>query len=184
MVIFMSKNNFNIKKFVLWYSVIIFLFGFVTHNLYSWAPSFLTTIFPVNESLYEHLKMIFITPVITGLVLYFIAYYKKINYSNYFFSLYLTVVFNIVVFFALYLPIYYRFGESMIVTFIVYFISILISQYLNTLIITKTKDSFILNVIGIIMLVTNYVILLFFTYNPIEVSFFFDTVNEVYGIYK
>lgn len=180
----MSKKNFNIKKFVLINSIIIFLLGFITHNLYNWAPSFLTTIFPVNESLYEHLKMIFITPVIYGLVLYFLAYIKKINYSNYFFSLYLAVMANIVIFFAIYLPIYYRFGESMIVTFIVYFISILLSQYLHAFIITKTKDSYLLNIIGIIMLVTNYVILLFFTYNPLEIPFFFDPNNEVYGIYK
>ena len=180
----MNKKNFNIKKFVLIYSIIIFLFGFITHNLYSWAPSFLTVIFPVNESLFEHLKMIFITPVITGLILYFIAYSKRINYSNYFFSLYLTVMANIVLFFALYLPIYYRFGESMIITFVIYFISILLSQYLNALIMTKTKDNFLLNIIGLIMLVTNYLILLYFTYNPLEVPFFFDTENEVYGIYK
>ena len=180
----MRKKNFNIKKFVLINSIIIFLFGFITHNLYSWLPSFLTTIFPVNESLYEHLKMIFITPLIVGVIIYIIAYYKKINYSNYFFSLYLAIMANIVIFFVIYLPIYYRFGHSMIITLIIYFISILISQYIHAIIITKTKDILLLNVIGIIMLVTNYVILLFFTYNPLEIPFFFDTENEVYGIYK
>lgn len=181
---FLNRKNFKIKKFVLINSIVIFLLGFITHNLYDWAPSFLTVIFPVNESLYEHLKMIFITSVIFGLVLYFIAYSKKINYSNYFFSLYITSMSNILIFFAIYLPIYYRFGESMIVTFIIYFISIVASQYINALILTKTRQNFLLNLFGIIMLLTNYVILLYFTYNPIRIPFFFDSVNEVYGIYK
>ena len=77
---FLNRKNFNLKKFVLINSVIVFLLAFITHNLYTWIPSFITTMFPVNESLYEHLKMVFITPILYGIVLYFIAYNRKITY--------------------------------------------------------------------------------------------------------
>ena len=184
MVIFMYKERKRMKKFILINSIIIFLFGFITHNLYEWAPSFLTMIFPVNESLYEHLKMIYITPLIVGVVEYFIFYNKKEKYSNYFFSLYISIMANILVFFAIYLPIYYRFGENMIVTLSVYFISIIISQIINYMIMDKTKNNYLLNILGIIMILSNYVILLYFTYNPLKIDFFFDSNNEVYGIYK
>ena len=171
------------KKFILINSVLIFLLGFLVHNIYSWFPSFLTVIFPVNESLYEHIKLIFVSPIIIGLIWYFV-FYKKKKYNNYFFSLYLSIMANIVIFYAMFLPFYYRFGESMIATFIIYFISILISQFLNYYILTKTKNSNLLNIIGIVLLITNYLILIYFTYNPLRIDFFFDPNNEVYGIYK
>ena len=171
------------KKFILINSVLIFLLGFLVHNIYSWFPSFLTVIFPVNESLYEHIKLIFVSPIIIGLIWYFV-FYKKKKYNNYFFSLYLSIMANIVIFYAMFLPFYYRFGESMIATFIIYFISILISQCLNYYILTKTKNSNLLNIIGIVLLITNYLILIYFTYNPLRIDFFFDPNNEVYGIYK
>ena len=72
------KDKFDTKKFVLINSILIFLFGFITHNLYNWLPSFITVIFPVNESLFEHLKMIFITPVIISIIWYGYTYIKKI----------------------------------------------------------------------------------------------------------
>lgn len=171
------------KKFILINSVLIFLLGFIVHNIYGWFPSFFTVIFPVNESLYEHIKLIFISPIIIGLIRYFI-FNKKEKYNNYFFSLYLSIMANIVIFYAMFLPFYYRFGENLLVTLIIYFISILISQYINYLIITKTKNNSLLNIIGIILLITNYLILIYFTYNPLKNDFFFDPNNEVYGIYK
>lgn len=174
-------NNKN--KFILINSVLIFLLGFLVHNIYSWFPSFITTIFPVNESLYEHIKLIFLSPIIIGLIRYFF-FDKNKKYNNYFFSLYLSIMANIVIFYALFLPFYYRFGENLVVTLIIYFISILISQYLNYLILTKTKNSSLLNIIGIVLLITNYLILLYFTYNPLKIDFFFDSNKEIYGIYK
>lgn len=183
MVIFMYKKKNSLKKFVLINSIIIFLFGFITHNIYNIIPSFITTIFPVNESLYEHMKMIFITPLIVGTIVYFTPYFKNFR-NNYFFSLYLSSMLNIILFFIMYLPIYYRFGEEMVITFIIYFISILISQYINALILTKTKDNLLLNIIGIVLILVNYVVFLYFTYNPLHSDFFFDTENEVYGIYE
>lgn len=169
-------------KKVFIYSLIIFGFGFITHNLYTWFPSFITTIFPVNESLYEHAKMIFLTPIIIGIIYYFIVLKKDIKYNNYFMNLFISSLFNIIIFYILYLPLYYRFGEEMIITLIIYFISILLSQYLNFYLLKNTKDSKLLNIIGIILIFITNFILLYFTYNPIKTHFFFDTVNEIYGI--
>lgn len=171
----------DIKKFILINSIFIFLFGFIAHNLYEWFPSFITIIFPVNESLYEHLKLIFIVPIIIGIITYFV-YYRKREYHNYFFSLFLTVLANILFFYALYLPIYFRFGEQMIITFIIYFISIVASQIVNYYLLNILKDRWWLNIIAGILLVISAIILIYFTYNPLKNSFFFDSAKEVYGL--
>ena len=180
----MKKNRFDIKKFVIVNSVLIFLFGFITHNLYKWFPSIITVIFPVNESLFEHLKMIFITPIIVSLILYVYSSTKKIKYNNYFFALMITVISNIAIFYALFLPIYYRFGQSLIITLIIYFISIVISQIVNAKILNNTKNNTILNILGCIILVIILAVLVYFTYYPIMDDFFFDPTKEIYGIPK
>lgn len=171
----------NMKKFVLINSIFIFLFGFIAHNLYNWFPSFLTIIFPVNESLYEHLKLIFIVPIIIGTILYFVSYKKK-DYHNYFFSLFITVLANILIFYAIFLPIYYRFGENMIITFIVYFISILLSQVINYYLLNLINDRWWLNIVAGILFVVSSIVLIYFTYNPLRNPFFFDPNKEVYGL--
>ena len=124
------KDDKN-KLFVIINTVLIFAFAFVTHNMYEWFPNFVTTIFPVNESLYEHLKMIFITPVIISTVLYLIFVWKKRPINNYLGGLFISTIFNMIFFFLIFLPVYNMIGENMVVTLIIYFISIAVSQYVN-----------------------------------------------------
>lgn len=180
----MKKDKLNIKKFVIINSILIFLLGFITHNLYEWIPSFITVIFPVNESLFEHLKLIFITPIIISLIWYVYNCIKKIKYNNYFLALMISVVANIIIFYAIYLPIYYAFGQSMIVTLIIYFISIVISQIINAKILNSNKDNYLLNIVSILILVLIFVILIYLTYYPILNDFFLDPTKRIYGIPK
>ena len=63
------------KKFVIINTILTFAIVFLVHNIYKWIPSVITTIFPVNESLFEHMKLIFISPVISSLSIY--LFYKK-----------------------------------------------------------------------------------------------------------
>lgn len=174
------KDDKN-KLFVIINTVLIFGFAFITHNLYEWFPNFVTTIFPVNESLYEHLKMIFITPVIISTILYLIFVWKKITINNYLGGLFISTIFNMILFYLIFLPVYNMIGENMVVTLIIYFISIAVSQYVNYLIINK-KDNRTFNIISLILLIVTFIVLLYFTYNPIETEFFLDRHGNYYGI--
>lgn len=184
LVIFMLEKNKKSIKLTIINSILIFGLAFITHNLYKWLPSFATVIFPVNESLYEHAKMIFITPIIYAPFLYLYMHLKKERFNNYCLCLFITVLANLVIFYAIYLPIYYLIGEKMVVTLIIYFITILISQFINVKLLYNTKKNTLLNVLGIISLLIMFIVSLYLTYNPIKISFFFDPLNKVYGIYK
>ena len=49
----------NLKKLKVINIVIVFLLSFLAHNLYKWFPNTFTAIFfPVNESIFEHMKII------------------------------------------------------------------------------------------------------------------------------
>ena len=170
------KNN---KKIMIIKTISIFLSLFLFSNGYKLLPNFfIAIIFPVNESLFEHLKMIYTTEIIVSLILYLILKIKNIEINNYFSALVISTIFNIILFYLIYLPIYNRFGEGLIYT-----ITLLISQYLFYLIsIRKNYDFF--NKLSIIIIPLIWIGLIYFTFNPPHTKFFFDPIKEVYGIPK
>lgn len=163
--------------------LLTFLTGFFVHNIYSWIPSVFTTIFPVNESLFEHMKLIYLSPIISSTIIYFIFKYKGYLINNFLFGLIVSTIFNIIIFYLVYLPLYYANGESMIVTLTIYFITIILSNCLYYLII-DTPNSSRLNLVSFLMLVVIGGILVYFTYHPLKIDFFRDSKNNTYGIPK
>ena len=177
MVIFLHK------KFIIINIFFTFLMGFLVHNIYSWIPCIITTIFPVNESLFEHMKLIYLSPIISSTILYFFFKHKGYIINNYLFGLIVSAVFNIIIFYLVYLPLYYANGESMVMTLIIYFITIILSNYLYYLIVL-IPNSNKLNKISFIMLIVILAILTYFTYHPLKIDFFRDPKTNIYGISK
>ena len=172
----MNKN----KKFVIINNIVTFLLGFIVHGMYSWFPSFFTSIFPVNESLYEHVKLVYLSPILSVIIVG-LFYHYKIN--NIFYGIFISILFNILFFYILYLPIYYLLGNSMIMTLIVYFISIVASNYIYYLIIQKRYHKNY-NILGIVLLIIGIIGLTYLSYYPPKVDFFKDPENNTYGIKK
>ena len=168
------------KKFVIINAILTFLLGFLVHGIYTWFPSVITTIFPVNESLYEHVKLIYLSPIISTLI---IGVFYRYRINNLFYGMFVSTIFNILLFYVIYLPIYYLLGNSLVVTLIIYFITIVASQYINYLIIEEDNNKK-LNVLGIILSCIGIIILTYFTYHPIKVDFFRDPEDNTYGIKK
>ena len=171
------------KKFIIINIFLTFAIGFLVHNIYHWIPSVITTIFPVNESLFEHMKLIFISPIISCFILYLFFRRKNYHINNYLFGLIVSTIFNIIIFYLVYLPIYYSQGQSMVMTLSIYFITICLSNYLYYLI-TEMNYSKKLNIISLIMIIVICSILTYFTYNPLKIDFFRDPETNTYGILK
>lgn len=164
--------------------VFIFLIGFVIHGLYEWFPNFFTIIIsPVNESIFEHIKMIYTSYIIWIIIKYFLL--KKYGYleNSYLFKELLTTVFEIVLFLLIFVPVYKATGENLFVTLTIYFITIVISAILNSKIKFK-KDYKYLNIISLISIIIIYVILTYLSYNPIICNFFLDPTSNRYGLNK
>ena len=178
-IINMELNN---KKIMIIKTITIFLSLFLFSFGYNIFPNFFTTlIFPVNESLFEHLRMIYNTEIIISLIIYIILKIKKYNIHNYIFALLICTIFNIILFYLIYMFIYNRYCSNLIITMTLYFITLSISQYLFYLICLKPNNQFYNNICLIIIPVI-WVMLLFWTYNPPHTKFFFDPIKEIYGI--
>ena len=172
----------NNKKVLFIETITIFLSMFLFHNIYNWFPNFLTaSFFPVNESLFEHLKLMFTTQIIISLIIYLILKLKKIKFSNYLLGLLVSTIVTISLFFLIYLPIYNRFGENLFLTMSIYLIALIIGNIIFYLI-SKRKHEILLNLISLVIISIIAVILIYFTFNPLKNDFFFDSIEEIYGI--
>lgn len=173
----------NLKKSRVLALFITFLISFICHFVYQLFPNFFTSIFfPVNESIWEHMKILYTSIVLYGFIDYFILKKFSIKHNNFFFNLFLISFVSIIIYLILFLPIYYRIGENMFIAiglmFIVYGIVYIISFY-----ILRFNDIGF-KFVWIFLIVFGYFVFLYFTYNPIKINLFYDPLKEIYGIEK
>ena len=161
MVIYVSKKN-------IFMIIFLFLLSFLWHFMYDWFPSVLTSIFfPVNESIWEHMKIIFYCLLI-GSVLE-----KKGN--NY----YLNILVKPLVGVLFYLII---FGESMVISLSLMLFTYIIMELLGIKI--SKQEELNIKVLPIIIIVLISILFSILTYYPLHNFLFFDSVKLGYGILK
>ena len=154
-------------------TIISFILPFILHFLYDLFPNFLTSIIsPVNESIWEHMKILFGSIIISGIIQKIIAKRKKVPANNICFSNFLSALLSIPLFLIIYLPINYILGENLIVTLIIMFIVILLVQILSYYIM-KIKD-LKFEKITIIFTIIVYIIFTILTYYPLNNYLFIE----------
>ena len=160
----------------------IFILCFISHFVYNILPCSLTAIFfPVNESIWEHMKMIFTSIILYGIIDYIVLNKFKIKYNNFFLSLFITSIISIPIYLLIYLPIFYKIGENMFINISLMLLVIIITQIISYFIL-KANNYKIFNYISIILIIVCYIIFGYLTYHPIKAELFFDTKDEKYGI--
>lgn len=172
----------NLKKVKIIAIIGIFILSFIFHFAYELLPCSITAIFfPVNESIWEHQKLIFTSVVFYGVIDYIILEKFKVKYNNFFISLFVSAVTIIPIFLAIYLPIYHKIGPKMILNIGVMLIAIILSQIISYYIL-KSKQCDKINLLSLILIIVSYIVFAYLTYNPIKNELFFDTEKEKYGI--
>jgi len=170
----------KLKKFLLINAIGIFLLNFPLHFLYDVFPNFLTSLIaPVNESIFEHMKMVFSSFVLWSL--FYSLIFKREKIINYLFSFSISSIICIGIFLTIYIPFIIIFKEVMVATFIILFISILLSQIACYYILFHTKIKY-QNVITFSILLSFYIIFYIFTYYPPKFQFFKDPTTNSYGL--
>lgn len=170
------------KKAIFINSILTFALCFLTHFLYDWFPNPIFSIFfPVNESIWEHMKMIYTTILLYGILEYFILKKFNINHNNFLLSIFLKSIIAIPIYLAIYLPFYYNLGENMFITFTILFLTIVLVNYIGYKI-QQSNEVKYQNLISIVGIIVVYIIMGILTYNPPHIELFFDTQEEKYGI--
>lgn len=162
--------------------VVIFLLAFPLHFIYEWWPNTFTAIFfPVNESIWEHMKLLFDGFLISGVIEYSLLKYFNIHTHNFLFSTFFGALLSIVLYLIIYLPLYYALGEAMWLNLSVMLLTIIVTQYLQLWIWKQANISY-LDYPSIIMMIAIYVLFAYLTFSPPKISLFFDVEDEKYGI--
>lgn len=172
----------NLKKIEGITTISIFIISFLIHFMYDFFPyTFVSFFCPVNESIWEHMKILYTSIIFGNVIKYFLLKINRIKYNNFSLSLFISCFSSIIIYLIIYLPIYNFMGENLIISImlmlIVYGIISLISYN-----IMRYKDLNIWNSISIIFLIWGYVIFIILTYRPFHNYIFYDTLHNGYGI--
>ena len=161
---------------------LIFLLCFPLHFIYDFLPNTLFSIFvPVNESIWEHMKLIFTSYVFYGIFDYLLLKKNKISFNNFLLQLFLIPIVGIILYLLIFIPIYNNFGENMLISIGLLFLIIIFEQVLSYYFL-RFKEIKYQNIIGIVGIIITYIIFGYLTYNPVENYIFFDISNSKYGI--
>lgn len=159
-------------------SIFIFIISYFIHFAYKIFPNPITIIFTsINESIFEHIKIIFTATIIYTLIS---NIFKKNN--NIFLLSLLKSISTITILLILYLPINNFLKETLIITLIILFISIFLSETIINNI--NIKKSVIINTISLITIIIIYSYFTYLSYHPPKNFFFLDTSTNSYGINK
>ena len=171
----------TLKKWKIISIVGIFLVSALLHFIYDWFPNFFTSLFfPVNESIWEHNKII----VGSFLILAIIEkiYYKK--RKNVIFAEVISALVCMTLVMLIFTPVYLyilKANDNMIVTFAIFIIAITISQIVSYHLLQKEYYPR-LEELGVILFVIFFLINIIFTYYPPKFAIFYDYTNQIYGL--
>ena len=181
------NNTITYKKIIIIACVVSILLGVFLHFAYDLlGQNVIAGIFtPVNESVWEHLKLIFIPFTLFSIGFYF---YTKRKFSN---MLIVTLFGNIVGMFVV-TTLYYLGDaiftqDNMVYNIIIYAISVISSYFIfylgiyNKEFIDETKDSTLLGACTLALL---FAIFITNTFSPIKIDMTRDPVTKTYGIHK
>ena len=172
----------NLKKIKILNVVVVFLLSFLAHEFYKWFPNTFTSIlFPVNESIFEHMKIFATCFLFYGIFEFFLLKYSHIKFSNYTLSLFLSVTLGIIFYLIVYVPIYFLISRSMFFTIGLMLVTYIVMNIISYYILTKDRFNFLEN-ISPFLIILLYIMFGYLTYRPPHNFLFFDTVEEKYGI--
>ena len=170
----------NKKKLKVIGGILAFALCFPLHFLYEKFPNFITSIFaPVNESIWEHMKIIFGSIILSGVIQKIIVLIKKEEIKNICFSNFVAALAALPIYLIIYLPLFHIIGESMFLAISIMLITIVISQVISYKI--MNKNDLKLETITIFLVIVVYIIFTILTYNPIESDLFIDPKTGIYG---
>ena len=173
----------KINKLFLYSLPILFILGSIAHFLYDILGfnNIIGIFFPVNESIYEHTKLV-IFPLV---VFYIYGYFNVKPDLNKWINTFLIALFtSIIIIPMLYYFYTTAFGfESVIIDILIFFISITLSQLLAFHYYNKGNITLDTKVI-IILLLTYLIINIMFTFNPPKLPIFYDKTTDTYGLLK
>lgn len=171
------------RKYTIAGIIFCIIAGTLLHFVYEWSGynSAVGAFTPVNESIWEHLKLLFY-PVLIYSVFEYFAYAKNISsfVPSRLTGMLLGLLFTVTAFYT-YSGIT---GKSYgVINIIIFILSVLITFiYTSIAVKTKPKSAPICTTISVLVIALFIILFTAFTFNPPHINLFIDPVSGTYGI--
>lgn len=171
------------KKLFIIGAVFVIIVGTLWHFIYEWSGNnlYVGLIAPVNESVWEHMKLVFFPMLIFGAVEY---YYLRKTAKNFFFSLFIKQIFAIIFIIAVFYIYNIYTQESILAIDISSFvIAVIFAEFIFYKLIVK-KVGIKYEQVAKLLIIILFVFFLYATVSPPHNSLFEDPISGGYGIEK
>lgn len=176
-------SNKRKAEITLFFSFIIsVILGTLFHFAFSYSGgnTVVGAFTPVNESIWEHLKLILIPSVIVGFLEYFV--FGK-EYKGYFGAKGFATLIGMIFVLSAYYTYSGIIGSDYFVADILLFIAgTALTSYLTYIFITKFDFGERESIIGIVIIAFLIIIFMYFTFDPPMLELFRDPLSEDFGI--
>jgi len=159
----------------------VILLGLLFHELFkSTGIKVLSIMAPVNESKWEHWKIVFWPMIIISIFEY---PFIKSSSNNYIFALALGIIAFEFTTFGLIETFDFFFGQSHLAVHVTtYILGGIVGQNFRYYLMKYTEPSNVLFNIGVFILVVQFGLFVAFTFNPPKIEYFKDSITGSYGI--
>lgn len=179
------KHN-PVHRSILWGIFYIGILGSLMHYFYEWSgKSLLVGLFsPVNESVWEHLKLAFYPTLLWWLISYFILSRKmELSFERWVFSAAIAMLISPLFIILFYYTYTGAFGfQSLFLDISSLYIGIIIAQCVALLIYKYTKIQKYHFYTGSIIILILLIAFIVFTINPPHIPLFKDSNTGTYGV--
>ena len=176
------SNKINLIKFQIFSTIFVIILGTILHFTYNWSKnnSFVGLFSAVNESTWEHLKLLFFPMLISTIIGYFIF---QDTFPSFLCSKTIGIIAAMiftVVFFYTYTGIL---GTNYaVINILIFILSVIIGEYTSYMLIINNFTFNKIFCISILIILTFFFSI--FTFNPPKINLFKDPINSSYGIKK
>lgn len=174
----MKKNK--ILKFTIFSVIFVMILGTLLHFTYEWSGdnTFVAAFSAVNESTWEHLKLLFYPMFLTTIIGYFYLGKSSRNFLCARLLGILTAILFTIAFFYTYTGVI---GTNFaFVDISIFFVAVVLGELVSYKVLNSNFScNIVIALTGIVLLLVCFIV---FTYSPPEIGLFQDPVTGLFGI--
>lgn len=163
---------------------VLFIVGSLLHYAYQTSNfnKIVGFFSPVNESIFEHSKLLLFPLTVFWLIL-FIFEKDSVNYNSYFFAMLISIVISIITMISFYYTYTGISGKNYeFMNILDLLVSLIMGQLIANHIFTYSNNiNYIFSIITIISIIICFIYL---TFKPLKIPLFYDKKSKQYGINK
>lgn len=173
----------SLKKIKIINVVFLFLLSFLWHFVYDWFPNNIFALFfPVNESIWEHMKIIYYCLFMGSILEFVLCKKNNIKINNFYIEAMVKSILGVIFYLIIFVPFYLWLGESLLISISLMLITYIFMEYIGYKILTWEEMN--INILPVIIIVLGCIMFVILTFYPLHNFLFFDEVKFGYGILK